>query len=53
MISGVVILTHTGFRGCGATLGADLNLVVQLVMGVALIAGARFANKNAIELTAS
>jgi hypothetical protein len=52
MISGVVILTHDGFLG-GATLGADLNLVVQLVMGVALIAGARFANKNAIELTAS
>jgi Ca2+/H+ antiporter len=31
------------FLGTGATFGADLNLVVQLVMGVALIAGAFLA----------
>ena len=43
MVSGGVILSHDGFLGGGATLGADLNLVVQLVMGVALIAGARLA----------
>ena len=29
----------TGFLGTGATFGADLNLVVQLIMGLALIAG--------------
>jgi uncharacterized membrane protein YozB (DUF420 family) len=28
-----------GFLGTGATFGADLNLVVQLIMGLALIAG--------------
>src|SRR6202048_2500462 len=43
MVSGGVILSHDGFLGGGATLGADLNLVVQLVMGVALIAGALLA----------
>ena len=32
-----------GFLGTGATFGADLNLVVQLIMGVALIAGALLA----------
>jgi uncharacterized membrane protein YozB (DUF420 family) len=32
-----------GFLGTGATFGADLNLVVQLIMGVALIAGAFLA----------
>ena len=32
-----------GFLGTGATFGADLNLVVQLIMGAALIAGARLA----------
>src|ERR1700730_11178020 len=46
MVSGVVILSHDGFLGAGATLGADLNLVVQLVMGVALIAGARLAKQK-------
>ncbi len=29
----------TGFLGTGATFGADLNLVVQSIMGLALIAG--------------
>src|SRR6266849_6300090 len=32
-----------GFLGTGAPFGADLNLVVQLIMGSALIAGARLA----------
>jgi uncharacterized membrane protein YozB (DUF420 family) len=32
-----------GFLGTGATFGADLNLIVQLIMGTALIAGARLA----------
>src|ERR1700732_860038 len=31
------------FLGTGATFGADLNLVVQLMMGIALIAGALLA----------
>ena len=32
-----------GFLGTGAPFGADLNLVVQLIMGVALLAGALLA----------
>src|SRR6266852_9695874 len=32
-----------GFLGTDAPFGADLNLVVQLIMGSALIAGARLA----------
>jgi uncharacterized membrane protein YozB (DUF420 family) len=36
-------LPNKGFIGAGATFGADLNLVVQLIMGVALIAGAYLA----------
>jgi uncharacterized membrane protein YozB (DUF420 family) len=32
-----------GFLGTGATFGADLNLVVQLIMGLALIAGTLLA----------
>jgi uncharacterized membrane protein YozB (DUF420 family) len=32
-----------GFLGTGATFAADLNLVVQLIMGTALIAGAVLA----------
>src|SRR5260370_19410528 len=35
-----------GFLGTGATFGADLNLVVQLIMGAALIAGARLAKQK-------
>ena len=35
-----------GFLGNGATFGADLNLVVQLIMGTALIAGARLAREK-------
>jgi uncharacterized membrane protein YozB (DUF420 family) len=46
MISHVVFFPTKGFLGTGAPFGADLNLVVQLVMGVALIAGARLAKQK-------
>src|SRR5438270_11846917 len=39
-------LSIKGFLGTGATFGADLNLVVQLIMGGALIAGARLARQT-------
>ena len=35
-----------GFLGTGATFGADLNLVVQLIMGVALLAGVLLAKQK-------
>ena len=35
-----------GFLSTGATFGADLNLVVQLIMGVALLAGAFLAKQK-------
>jgi|ERR1700675_14027 len=35
-----------GFLGTGATFGADLNLVVQFVMGVALLIGALLAKQK-------
>ena len=35
-----------GFLGTGAPFGADLNLVVQLIMGLALIAGALLAKQK-------
>jgi uncharacterized membrane protein YozB (DUF420 family) len=35
-----------GFLGTGATFGADLNLVVQLIMGGALIAGTLLAKQK-------
>jgi uncharacterized membrane protein YozB (DUF420 family) len=37
---------RNGFIGTGATFAADLNLVVQLIMGTALIAGARLAREK-------
>ena len=37
-----------GFLGTGATFGADLNLVVQLIMGAALIAGALLAKTQTL-----
>jgi len=43
MVSGTIFFHNAGFLGTGATFGADLNLVVQLIMGSALIAGARLA----------
>src|SRR6266446_7881500 len=42
-MSGVGFIPMRGFLGTGATFGADLNLVVQLIMGLALIAGAFLA----------
>src|SRR5579863_4429340 len=39
----MIIFSMKGFLGTGATFGADLNLVVQLVMGVALALGAILA----------
>src|ERR1700693_6177293 len=38
-----------GFLGTGAPFGADLNLVVQLIMGSALIAGTRLARHKRYE----
>jgi uncharacterized membrane protein YozB (DUF420 family) len=35
-----------GFLGTGAPFGGDLNLVVQVAMGVALVAGARLAKQK-------
>src|ERR1700722_9309806 len=35
-----------GFLGTGATFAADLNLVVQLIMGTALIAGTVLAKRK-------
>ena len=35
-----------GFLGTGAPFGADLNLVVQLIMGLALIAGVLLARQK-------
>jgi uncharacterized membrane protein YozB (DUF420 family) len=35
-----------GFLGTGATFGADLNLVVQLIMGTALLVGAYLAKQK-------
>ena len=35
-----------GFLGTGATFGADLNLIVQLIMGVALVAGVVLAKRR-------
>ena len=38
--------SRNGFLGTGAPFSADLNLVVQLTMGAALIAGARLARQK-------
>jgi fumarate reductase subunit D len=39
-------LPNTGFLGTGATCTADLNLVVQLIMGAALITGGFLARRR-------
>ena len=39
-------LPVNGFLGTGATFAADVNLVVQLAMGVALIGGVILAKKE-------
>src|SRR5207253_3004532 len=41
-------LLMKGFLRTGATFGADLNLVVQFIMGAALVAGAALAKKKAL-----
>ena len=46
-------LSMKGFLGTGATFGADLNLVVQFIMGAALVAGAALAKKSATQRTVS
>lgn len=45
-MNGIVILSHAGFLGSGAPFSADLNLVVQVTMGGALIAGGFLARKR-------
>lgn len=40
------LIPMNGFLGTGATFGADLNLVIQLIMGGALIAGAVLAKQK-------
>jgi uncharacterized membrane protein YozB (DUF420 family) len=42
----LAIFPINGFLGTGATFEADLNLVVQVVMGVALIAGSLLAKRK-------
>src|SRR5256884_9843346 len=39
-------LLMKGFLGTGATFGADRNLVVQFIMGAALVGGAALAKKK-------
>ena len=46
MISGFYFFPMKGFLGTGATFAADFNLVVQLIMGTALIAGAHLAKQK-------
>jgi len=47
LINGCAAMRPTqGFLGTGATFQADLNLVVQVVMGMALIAGAFLAKRK-------
>jgi hypothetical protein len=46
MINCAALLTTKGFPGTGATFEADLNLVVQVVMGAAPIGGAFLAKRN-------
>src|SRR5712671_8247704 len=46
MTSGAIFLFKDGLLGTGATFGADFNLVVQLIMGTALIAGAHLAKQK-------
>jgi len=51
MINCASILSNKGFLGTGATFDADLNLVVQVTMGVALIGGLFWQNENGTQLT--
>ena len=45
-MSTVSFFPTKGFLGTGAPFGADLNLVVQLIMGLALIAGVLLAKQK-------
>jgi uncharacterized membrane protein YozB (DUF420 family) len=42
----VIFFSMKGFLGTGANFGADLNLVVQLIMGVSLAIGAILAKQK-------
>jgi uncharacterized membrane protein YozB (DUF420 family) len=42
----MTFLPMKGFLGTGATFEADLNLIVQVIMGVALLAGAFLARQK-------
>jgi uncharacterized membrane protein YozB (DUF420 family) len=46
MINYLALLSSEGFLPTGGTLQADLNLVAQLVMGLALIGGAVLAKRK-------
>jgi uncharacterized membrane protein YozB (DUF420 family) len=45
-MSAIVIISNAGFLGSGAPLRSDINLVVQLTMAGALIAGTWLAKKK-------
>jgi uncharacterized membrane protein YozB (DUF420 family) len=45
-MSAIVIISNAGFLGSGAPFSADINLVVQVTMGGALIAGTWLAKKK-------
>jgi uncharacterized membrane protein YozB (DUF420 family) len=46
MVSAMVTIFNEGFLGSGASVSADVNLVVQVTMGGALIAGSWLAKKR-------
>lgn len=46
MVSTIVIISNEGFLGSGAPFSADINLVVQVAMGGALIAGTCLAKRS-------
>jgi hypothetical protein len=46
MVGAIVSISNEGFLGSGAPFSADINLVVQVTMGGALIAGIWLAKKR-------
>ncbi len=46
MVSVIVVISNVGFLGTGAPFSADINLVLQVTMGGALIAGTWLAKKR-------
>jgi len=46
MLSDFWLISNEGFLRTGATFAAEINLTVQLIMGVALVAGARLARQR-------